>query len=37
MAQAEYAPEVGQSLATAEREVIDRMARDIVNMMETPW
>jgi hypothetical protein len=24
-------------LATAEREVIDRMARDIVNMMETPW
>jgi len=37
VAQAEYAPEVGQSLATAEREVIDRMARDIVNMMETPW
>lgn len=37
VAQAEYAPEVGQSLATAEREVIDRMARDIVNMMEMPW
>jgi Lipopolysaccharide-assembly len=36
-AQAELAPEVGQSLATAKREVIDRLARNIVDMMETPW
>jgi len=36
-AQAEYAPEVGQSLATAETEAVNRLARNIVNMMETPW
>lgn len=36
-AQAEYAPEVGQSLATADQTVIDRLARNIVDMMETPW
>lgn len=35
-AQAEFAPEVGQSLATATSQAMDRMARDIVNMMETP-
>lgn len=35
--QAEYAPEVGQSLASAERESIDRLARNIVDMMEVPW
>ncbi len=35
--QAEFAPEVGQSLATADQTAIDRMARNIVDMMETPW
>jgi hypothetical protein len=35
--QAEFAPEVGQSLATADQTAIDRMAREIVNMMETGW
>lgn len=36
-AQAEYAPEVGQSLATGDQTVIDRLARNIVDMMESPW
>jgi len=36
-AQAEFAPEVGQSLATADREVINRLARNIVDMLEMPW
>ncbi|MBI3863589.1 MAG: hypothetical protein HY290_16990 [Planctomycetia bacterium] len=36
-AQAEAAPEVGQSLATADQTVIDRLARNIVDMMESPW
>jgi hypothetical protein len=36
-AQAEYAPEVGQSLATGDQTVIDRLARNIVDMMETAW
>lgn len=36
-AQAEFAPEVGQSLATADESVINRLARNIVDMMETPW
>lgn len=36
-AQSELAPEVGQSMATATREVVDRLARNIVDMMESPW
>lgn len=32
-----FAPEVGQSLATAEQQAIDRLARQIVEMMEVPW
>ena len=36
-AQSEFAPEVGQSLATGTREVVDRLARNIVDMMESPW
>lgn len=36
-AQAEFAPEVGQSLATADQTAIDRLARNIVDMMEMPW
>lgn len=35
--QAEFAPEVGHSLATATQDVTDRLARQIVNMMEAPW
>lgn len=34
---ASFAPEVGQSRATAEREAVDNMARQIVDLMETPW
>lgn len=34
---AEFAPEVGQSLATATQDATDRLARQIVNMMEVPW
>jgi hypothetical protein len=30
-------PEVGQSVATAQQEAIQRMARQIVRMMEAPW
>ncbi len=35
--QAEFAPEVGHSLATATQDSVNRLARKIVNMMETPW
>jgi hypothetical protein len=35
--QAEFAPEVGHSLATAEQQAIDRLARTIVDLMEMPW
>lgn len=35
--QAEMAPEVGQSLATATQDAVDRLARRIVDMMEVPW
>ena len=34
---ATFAPEVGQSLATAQQQAIDRLARDVVNVMEVPW
>lgn len=36
-ATADFAPEVGQSLATGLQESIDKLARKIVGMMETPW
>lgn len=36
-AQSEFAPEVGQSMATANNDAVSRLARDIVNMMEAPW
>ena len=36
-AQAEFAPEVGQSLATADQSAVNRLARNIVDMMEVPW
>lgn len=34
---ADFIPEGGQSLATAQQEVIERIAREIVGQMETPW
>ncbi len=37
LADATFAPEIGQSLATGQQQAIDRLARQIVNMMETPW
>jgi len=33
----EFAPEVGQSLATGAQRAIDDIARQIVEMMEVPW
>lgn len=32
-----FRPELGESLATAEQRMVERMARQIVNMMEAPW
>lgn len=37
VSQGEFAPEVGQSLVTAEQKAIDQLARDIVDKMELPW
>lgn len=37
VADATFAPEVGQSLATAEQQALDDLAREIVNIMEVPW
>ncbi|MFN0199767.1 MAG: LPS assembly lipoprotein LptE [Planctomycetaceae bacterium] len=34
--QAEMAPEMGHSLATSQQDAVDRLARQIVNAMETP-
>lgn len=34
--QGEFAPEVGQSMATGTQDSVDRLARRIVNMMEKP-
>jgi hypothetical protein len=34
---AHYRPEIGESLATAQQINCDRMAEQIVNMMETAW
>lgn len=34
---ASFAPETGQSRATAERKAMDTTARQIVDLMETPW
>ncbi len=32
-----FIPEGGQSMATAQQEVIDRIAREVVGQMEMPW
>lgn len=37
IANANFAPEVGQSLATATQDAVDQLARQIVGMMEAPW
>ena len=37
LSQTSFAPETGQSLATATQETTDQLARQIVGMMETPW
>ncbi len=34
---AELIPEGGQSLATTEQEIIDRIGREVVGQMELPW
>jgi len=36
-AQSEFAPELGQSLATGTQEAIQKMARQVVELMEAPW
>ncbi|MBQ15673.1 MAG: hypothetical protein CMJ65_00975 [Planctomycetaceae bacterium] len=33
----ELVPETGQSMATASQQVMDRMARQIVDLLEAPW
>lgn len=33
----DFAPELGQSLATARQRAIDNLARQIVQLMQTPW
>ncbi|HEX6985055.1 MAG TPA: LPS assembly lipoprotein LptE [Planctomycetaceae bacterium] len=37
VSEASFAPETGQSRATAERKAVEIMARQIVDLMETPW
>ena len=33
----DFIPEGGQSMATAQQEIIDRIAREVIGQMETPW
>lgn len=37
LALASYAPETGQSLATATQTAVEQLAKEIVAMMEVPW
>ena len=37
MTDTRFSPETGQSMATASQQMIDRMARRIVDLLETPW
>jgi len=37
VAQADFAPEVGHSLATATQDAVGQLANQIVGMMEAPW
>jgi hypothetical protein len=34
---ADFAPELGQSLGTARQRAVDNLARQIVQLMQTPW
>jgi hypothetical protein len=34
---ATFIPEIGQSITTARQKAVNRLARDIVSMMEIPW
>ncbi|MFQ5731944.1 MAG: LPS assembly lipoprotein LptE [Planctomycetaceae bacterium] len=35
--QSAFAPELGQSMATARQRAVDNLARQIVQLMQTPW
>lgn len=37
LAQSSFAPELGQSMATARQRAVDNLARQIVQLMQTPW
>lgn len=37
IANADFAPELGHSLATATQDAVDQLARQVVGLMETPW
>lgn len=37
VSQSSFAPETGQSRATGERSAVENMARQVVDVMETPW
>ncbi|MBA3312551.1 MAG: LPS assembly lipoprotein LptE [Planctomycetota bacterium] len=37
VSQSSFAPETGQSRATGERSAVENMARQIVDLMESPW
>jgi hypothetical protein len=37
VSQTSFAPEAGQSMATATQQAVDQLARQIVGMMEAPW
>jgi hypothetical protein len=37
VSQSEFAPEVGQSLATGTQQAVDDLATQIVDLMEVPW
>ncbi|MBX3442576.1 MAG: hypothetical protein KF774_09210 [Planctomyces sp.] len=37
ISQTSFAPETGQSLATATKDAVDQLAEEIVHLMEAPW
>ena len=34
---AEFIPEGGQSMETAQQRIIEQTARDLISQMQTPW
>jgi hypothetical protein len=36
-ASANFVPEMGQSISTAQQQAIESLARHVVGLMETPW